>query len=294
MTGASGFVGGHLVPALERAGWEVAATDRELDVSDAALVEARVGALGPDLIVHLAAVSSVPASRSEPDLTYRVNFLGTLAVLEAARRRAPAARVILAGSGDQYGTAEPGSPPFRERDPLRPRSPYARTKAAADLLGAAYAQHGLDVVRARAFNHTGPGQDERFVLASFAKQAVEIAEGRSEPVLRVGNLDSCRDFLDVDDVVAAYLALASPDVPAGVYNIASGRARRLGEALEALLRLAGTAPRVEADPARVRPTDFSAGDASRLRAAAGWEPRVDFEETLARVVADWRERVGSS
>jgi GDP-4-dehydro-6-deoxy-D-mannose reductase len=294
VTGAAGFVGGHLVPALQSAGWQVTATDRELDVADAGAVAARVAALGPDLIVHLAAVSSVPASRSEPDLTYRVNFLGTRAVLEAAARGAPGARVLLAGSGDQYGAARPGSPPFRESDPFRPRSPYARTKAAADLLGGVYAARGLDVVRARAFNHTGPGQEERFVLASFAKQVAQIAAGLREPRLRVGNLDSCRDFLDVEDVVAAYVALASREVPAGAYNVASGRARRVGEALDALLRLAGVAPRVETDPARLRPTDFAAGDASRLREAAGWAPRVAFEESLARLLADWRQRLSAA
>lgn len=294
VTGAAGFVGRHLVPALEREGWQVTATDRDLDVADFDAVEAHVARVEPGLIVHLAAISSVPASRSAPDLTYRVNFLGTRALLEAAARRAPRARLLLAGSGDQYGTAAPGSPPFSESDPFRPRSPYARTKAAADLLGAAYAERGLDVVRARAFNHSGPGQEEHFVLASFARQAAEIAAGAAEAVLRVGNLDSCRDFLDVEDVVAAYLALASRETPAGAYNIASGRPRRVGEALEALLSLAGVAPRVESDPERMRPTDFAAGDSSRLREVSGWEPHVPFEQMLARILEYWRQRISAA
>jgi nucleoside-diphosphate-sugar epimerase len=294
VTGAGGFVGGHLLPALEAAGYTVTATDRELDVSDAAVVESCVARLEPDLIVHLAAVSSVPASLSEPELTYRVNFLGTRSVLEACARRAPAARVLLAGSGDQYGTAEPGSRPFRETDPMRPRSPYARTKAAADLLGESYAAKGLAVLRGRAFNHSGPGQDEHFVLPSFARQAVEIAAGRRDPVLHVGNLESRRDFLDVEDVVAAYLALAAPGVAPGAYNIASGQPRAVGDALEALLRLTGAEARVEIDPERMRPSDFSAGDASNLRKATGWSPRVSFEQTLARLVADCRQRLGET
>jgi GDP-4-dehydro-6-deoxy-D-mannose reductase len=294
VTGANGFVGRHLVPRLSRAGYEVLATDIELEVSDASAVEAAVSSAAPTLLIHLAAVSFVPESRAEPERTYRVNFLGTRAVLEAAARAAPGARVLLACSADQYGSAAPGAPPFTEASPQQPRSPYAHTKVAADLLGACYAARGLDVVRSRAFNHTGPGQAEGFVLPSFARQAVEIALGRREPVMRVGNLASVRDFLDVEDVLEAYLALADRAVPAGVYNVASGRGVRIGDALEAILRLAGVEPRIEVDPERLRPTDQAVGDAKRLREATGWAPRVGFETTLERLVAHWRERLSAS
>ncbi len=294
VTGAEGFVGGHLLPALAAAGYEVVGTDRELDVGDAGAVEACVAELRPDLVVHLAAVSAVPASRRDPRAAFRVNFLGCRCVLEALVRHAPGARLLLVGSGDQYGQAEPGAAPFREGDALRPGSPYARTKAAADLLGARYAADGLDVVRIRAFNHTGPGQDDRFVLPSFTRQAAEIEAGKREPLLRVGNLDSQRDFLDVEDVVAAYLALADREVPAGSYNVASGTPRRVGSVLERLLELFAVQPRIEVDPGRTRPTDVAAGDAARLRAATGWEPRVPFDSTLARLVEHWRERVRGS
>ncbi len=287
-------MGRHLVPRLKRAGYEVVATDIELEVSDASAVEAAVASAAPALLVHLAAVSFVPESRAEPERTYRVNFLGARAVLEAAARAAPGARVLLACSADQYGSAPPGEPPFTEASPQRPRSPYAHTKVAADLLGACYAARGLDVVRTRAFNHTGPGQAEGFVLPSFARQAVEIALGRREPVVRVGNLDSVRDFLDVEDVLEAYLALADPAVPAGVYNVASGRGVRIGDALEAILKLAGVEPRIEVEPERLRPTDQAVGDAERLREATGWAPRVAFETTLERLVAHWRERLSAS
>lgn len=293
VTGGAGFVGRHLVPRLEREGWEVVSRDRELDVSDQAEVERALEWIKPGLVVHLAAISSVPESRREPTLTFRVNFLGTHALLEALAHKAPGARVLLVGSADAYGSAAPGSPPFRESSPLRPRSPYARTKAAADLLGAAYQARGLDVVRVRAFNHTGPGQSDAFVLPSFARQAAEIAAGKREPVLHVGNLDSMRDFLDVEDVIEAYLALSDRAVPAGAYNVASGVGRRVGDALEEILALAGVAPEIQTDPVRLRPTDSAAGDASRLREATGWEPRVPFETTLARLVADWRERVST-
>jgi GDP-4-dehydro-6-deoxy-D-mannose reductase len=294
VTGAAGFVGRHLVPRLSRAGYEVVATDVELEVSDASAVEAAVASAAPALLVHLAAVSFVPESRAEPERTYRVNFLGTRAVLAAAARAAPGARVLLACSAGQYGPAAPGAPPFTEASPQRPRSPYAHTKAAADLLGAWYAARGLDVVRSRASNHTGPGQGEGFVLPDFARQAVEIALGRREPVMRVGNLDSVRDFLDVEDVVEAYLVLADRAVPAGVYNVASGRGVRIGDALEAILNLAGVKPRIEVDPDRLRPTDQTVGDARRLRETTGWAPRVAFQTTLERLVAHWRERLSAS
>ena len=294
VTGAKGFVGSHLVPRLEQRGFEVIATDRELDVSDAARIESAVRRARPDLLVHLAALSSVAASWRDPEQTYRVNFLGTRAVLEALARSAPRARLLLVGSADQYGSLEPDAAPVDETAPLRPRSPYARTKTAADLLGAAWAGRGLDVVRVRAFNHSGPGQSDDFVLASFARQAVEIAQGRLEPRLRVGNLDSVRDFLDIEDVVDAYLRLCEPSTPAGVYNVASGVGVRIGDALGEILKLAGVQPSIEADPERTRPRDHLVGDATRLRSACGWTPRVAFSDTLARLVEDWRQRGSAS
>jgi GDP-4-dehydro-6-deoxy-D-mannose reductase len=283
VTGAAGFVGKHLLPALQAAGHEVSGCDVEVDVSDADAVRARVATAAPDAIVHLAAVTSVAFSAREPDLTRRVNVGGTRCVLEAAREVAPGCRVLFVASGDVYGTREPGAEPFDEQAPLRPGSPYAVSKAEADTLAARFAREGLDVVRARAFNHTGPGQSTAFVVPSFAQQIAEIASGARPAAMRVGNLDSVRDFLDVADVVDAYTRLLDPEVQPGAYNIASGSGRRIGDLLDRLLKLAGVAPEIEVDPARLRPTDWAIGDATRLRAATGWSPRVDFDETLARV-----------
>lgn len=294
VTGAEGFVGRHLVPRLAAAGYEVTARDLDLDVSSAAAVSAAVAELRPALIVHLAAIASVAEAARLPELAYRVNFLGTRSVLEAAARHVPEARVLLVCSADAYGSSAPGAAPFTEDVPLRPGSPYARTKAAAELLGGAYAQRGLDVVCTRSFNHTGPGQGDAFVLPSFARQAAEIAAGRREPRMRVGNLDSVRDFLDVEDVVRAYLALCNRKVASGVYNVASGRGVRIRDALETILRLAEVSPTVEIDPGRFRPADYAVGDATRLREATGWQPELGLEDTLARLVADWLERVNGS
>ena len=294
VTGAAGFVGGHLAPRLEADGWEVIGTDRELDVADEPIFGARLAALAPDAIVHLAAQSSVAVSWRDPALTYRVNFLGARSVLHCTARHAPGARVLLVGSADEYGSSEPGAPPFTESSPLRPRSPYARSKAVADLLAAAYAREGLDVVRSRSFNHSGPGQSDAFVLSSFARQAAEIAAGRRTPGLRVGNLDSVRDFLDIADVVDAYARLLDRAVPAGAYNVARGIGVRIGDVLDRLLALAGVQARIEVDPQLVRPLDVSVGDATRLREATGWEPRIPLEESLENLLAHWRRTLRAS
>jgi GDP-4-dehydro-6-deoxy-D-mannose reductase len=294
VTGAAGFVGQHLVARLARAGCEVAATDRELDVADGAAVAAALARLRPDAVVHLAAQSSVALSRRDPALTYRVNYRGTLALLEAAREHAPDARLLVVGSADVYGPGSPGAAPFREDSPLRPTSPYACSKAAADLLAAGFARRGLDVVRARTVSHAGPGQREDFALASFARQLVEMELGRREPVLRVGNLDSVRDVLDVRDVVEAYWRLLDRRVPAGAYNVASGRGAPLRVHLEGLLGLARVRPRIQVDPERLRPLDVSVADPSRLRGATGWAPRVDLRETLASLLAFWRAELSGS
>lgn len=292
MSGARGFVGSWLVPHLEAAGHEVVAVDRDVDVRDAGAVEASIAAARPDAVVHLAALASVADSLGEPARAARVNALGTLHVLRAALRRAPAARVLLVGSGESYG---PGSgSAFDETAPLAPATPYARTKAVADRLGAAFAARGLDVVRARPFAHTGPGQADAYVASSFARQLAEIEAGRRAPVLAVGNLAAVRDVLDVADVVDAYRRLLERAVPAGAYNVASGVGVSIRELLERLLALSAAKPELREDPARWRPASAAVGDAGRLRSATGWAPRVPLDDTLARLLDDWRARVSGS
>jgi GDP-4-dehydro-6-deoxy-D-mannose reductase len=294
VTGAEGFVGRRLVPHLRALGCAVEGFDQELDVADAGAVAARVAACAPEAIVHLAARSSVAESFAEQAEVYRVNFLGARAVLAAARERAPRARVLLVGSGEVYGPGAPGAPGFDESAPLRPGSPYARAKAAADLLGAGFAAAGLDVVRVRPFPHTGPGQSDRFAAASFARQIAEAELGRRPPRVRVGNHAAVRDYLDVDDVVEAYARLLDPGTAPGVYNVASGAGVALRDVLASLLRHARVRAEVEVDPARVRPADALVGDAARLARATGWAARRRLDETLARLLDDWRARLGAS
>jgi GDP-4-dehydro-6-deoxy-D-mannose reductase len=295
VTGAAGFVGRHLVPHLEAAGAAVIGVDREVDVTDRAAVHRAVSQARPDAIVHLAGQSATAGAGADEGLDFRVNYLGGLAVLEALALAAPGARLLFVGSGLVYGPAAPGAPPFAESSSLCPASPYERSKAAADLLAADYAERGLDVVRVRPFNHTGPGQSDAFVASAFARQIAEVERGQRPHVLRVGNLESARDFLDVRDVVDAYARLLARAVPAGVYNVASGRATPMGEILDGLLSFSPAANRiaVEADPARWRPTTATAGDASRLRAATGWAPRHPLPDTLERLLDDWRARLSA-
>jgi GDP-4-dehydro-6-deoxy-D-mannose reductase len=289
VTGASGFVGRRLMPRLEQAGFEATGADREVDVTDPECLARVVEKQSPDAILHLAAMSSPAESWSAPERCYRVNFLGTLNLLRAVAAHRPDARLLVIGSADQYAAAPVDSRPFDESTPLCPSSPYARTKAAAEMLAEEAATAGLDVVRIRAFNHTGAGQPDHFVASSFARQVAEIRTGRQAPRMRVGNLDSVRDFLHVEDVLEAYLRLLDPAVPADVYNVASGRATTIRALLDTLIGIAEIECEIETDPARWRETDWRVGDASRLRERTGWEPRIGVEETLRELYESWLE-----
>jgi GDP-4-dehydro-6-deoxy-D-mannose reductase len=291
VTGARGFVGGVLVARLRAARAEVAGADHEVDVCDATRLAAALAEARPDAIVHLAAISSVGEAEADVARTFRVNYLGTRVLLEATRALAPRARVLIASSCVVYGSAPAGAPPFDESAPLRPRDAYARTKAAADLLGRAWAARGLDVVRARPWNHTGAGRPDRFVESSLARQLAEMEAGLSPPRLAVGSLDSVRDFLHVEDVVEAYHALLSPEAPAGVYNVASGRGLTIRELLDELLARTHVRPELVVDPARVRPPDATVGSAAKLEAATGWRPRRGLERALDELMAAWRSEI---
>ncbi|MBW2383219.1 MAG: GDP-mannose 4,6-dehydratase [Deltaproteobacteria bacterium] len=289
VTGANGFVGRRLQRQLGEASHEVFPCDRDtVDVSDPGSVDRIVAETAPEAVIHLAAISFVPDSVRDPTLTYRVNFLGARNLIDSIERLAPGARVLLIGSGDQYAPMQPGGRPRRETDPLMPRSPYARTKAAAEQLGGLATERGLAVVRVRAFNHTGPGQEPRFVAPDFARQIAAIAAGRQAPEMRVGNLASVRDFLHVADVVDAYLRLLDPGVPSTVYNVASGRGTPIGELLEVLGELAGVEPHVEVEAARFRPADALVGDPTRLREATGWTPQHSLRDTLRELLEFWK------
>lgn len=285
VTGPNGFVGSHL-----RATLEDAFVPFEGDVLDDGALVGALREVRPEAIVHLAAQSSVGGSSAEVAEVWRVNALGTVHVVEAARAEASGARLLFASSGDVYGRAE--TIPTSEDAPVRPLSPYAASKAAAEL---ACRQSGLDVVVARAFPHAGPGQDERFAVGSWTAQLARL--GGEGGVLSVGDLDVQRDVLDVRDVCRAYGLLLDRRVPAGTYNVSSGRPVFLSRVVELLVELAGVPVTVERDEERLRSTEIAtlSGDPAKVRAATGWEPRIPLERTLADALeaARNREAVGT-
>lgn len=307
VTGASGFVGPHLVAALAHAGHEVWTTDRETtavtggshhdccDLGDAVTVRALFERARPAWVFHLASLSSVAYSFQNPREVLLTNLGAAVNVLEAVRQVAPAARVLVVGSAEQYGTVPESEQPIRETQPFRPASPYAVSKVAQEHLALQYAlAFGLHVVATRSFNHSGPGQSDRFVLPSFARQVALAERGAQAPLLRVGNLEVWRDFLDVRDVVRAYVLLLEQGEPGQAYNICRGEAHRVRDLLDVLLGLATVPLRVETDPARARPADLPVlrGDPSRLKERTGWRPELALETTLRDILEDWRQRTG--
>jgi len=292
ITGGSGFVGRRLAGRLRSDGAEIDGDAHEVDVTDAAAIRSHLAATRPDAIAHLAGISFVPDAARDPRRAWRVNYAGTAQLLGACAEHVPDARILVVTSAMIYGTAEAGAAPFDEDAPLRPSGPYATTKAAADLMGAAWGRRGLDVVRLRPFNHTGAGRPDRFVESSFARQLVEMERGDREPELHVGNLDAVRDFLHVDDVVDAYVRLLAPRGPGGAFNVASGRPTRIGDLLDALVARSTANPSIQVDRERWRPTDANVGTAARLAAATGWQPARTLEDTLAEILDYWREALG--
>jgi GDP-4-dehydro-6-deoxy-D-mannose reductase len=297
VTGAAGFVGGHLMPALRTLFPDAAIEPSSFDVTDADAVRSAVHAMQPDACIHLAAISAIPAAQADPDLAWRVNLGGTLN-LARALAGVPGCTLLFASTADAYGQSFKRGVALDESAALNPMNTYGATKAAADLALGAMARDGLHVIRARPFNHTGPGQSASFVVAAFARQVARIAAGLQTPELQVGALDPFRDFLDVRDVCRAYaLCLQQRDALASgsILNIASGTPRRVGDVLSELLAVAGVSAEIRTDPARMRPSEIAtaAGDATQARAVLGWAPAIPWAQTLADMLADWRERVGS-
>ena len=270
-----GFVGGHLLTRLG-----VRALELDADVTDTDALSQAIAAAKPQSVIHLAAASSVAASWTDAGEPWRVNALGTVNVLDAVRAHVPEARVLVVSTGDVYGQAD--ELPTPETAPFRPTSPYAASKAAAELAADQFRRAGSDVVIARAFQHEGPGRDERFAVGSWAAQIARAEEVGHGQVL-VGDLSPRRDITDVRDVIRAYEALLDPSVPAETYNVASGNAVAMRDVLDILVSLARCPIEVEEDPSRFRTSEVKelSGDSSKLRAATDWAPTIPLEQTLA-------------
>jgi GDP-4-dehydro-6-deoxy-D-mannose reductase len=275
ITGAEGFVGTHLRALLGES-----AVSAEVDVLDGAAVSRAVREARPRRVVHLAAESSVASSWRDAPATWSVNVVGTVNVLEAVREEQPSARVLFVSTGEVYGRTD--QLPTPESAPTAPVSPYAATKAAAEIACGQSARAGLDVVIARAFNNEGPGRDERFALGSWANQIARLEE-TGGGVLAVGDLSAERDITDVRDVCRAYTLLLDEAVSAGSYNVASGRSVPMRDVVELFVSLARCPVEVERRKDRLRAVEIPrmAGDASRLREATGWQPEIGLEQTVS-------------
>jgi len=308
VTGAAGFVGQWLVPALLAAGHEVLGTrlpgeappdflpaaDRRrvrwlpLDLADPVSVRAVVDEV-PDGVIHLAALASGAEARRDPGLAWDINAGGTARLTDALGQQRLAGRgdprLLLISTAEVYGAlAEPR--PRREDDPVAPVSPYASSKVGAEVAAAEVARRtGLQVVVARAFPHTGPGQTDRYVLPAFARR-LKAARRLGAPVVKTGNLEPVRDFVDVRDVVRAYLLLLERGRPGGVYNVAAGEGRALSDIFHQLAALLGVRAIPETDPQLTRTADIPhlVGDASRLAAETGWTPAIPFAQTLQDII----------
>ncbi len=291
ITGAGGFVGRHLMPALRLAfpQLRMIAMDPALDMTDRDSVFKTFARLRPDLCIHLAAIAAVEDARRDPGRAWAVNLHGALNVADAILAGAPHCRLIFASSADCYGSSFFAGCPVDETAALAPLSLYAATKAAADLALGAKAAEGLRLLRLRLFNHTGPGQSERFVVPAFAGQIARIEAGLAPPDMTVGALHVERDFLDIRDVCAAYAACIArfDDMPNNqIFNIASGQPVRIGAILDKLLASTACNVRLRADPGKFRPTEIPRASASRQTACEllNWAPLYSLDETLDSVL----------
>ena len=308
VTGATGFAGGWLTEALlEQGGVEVfglsrrgewadaapQATPRACDLCDRPAVEAALRDIQPQQIYHLAGYAQVGRSFAEPDAAWAGNLTATRALYEATARWGGRPRILFVGSGLVYGPPDAPDRPQDEARLLRPGSPYAASKAAADLLSYQVAVHpGLDVVRARPFNHIGPRQSPQFAVANFARQLAAVERGEQPPVLETGNLSPRRDLTDVRDTVAAYLLLMQKGRAGEAYNVGSGQNISVQTVLDRLIALSGVKVEVRPRAELLRPTEQAAAlvDASKLRRETGWQPCFSLDQTLRDTLDYWRSR----
>lgn len=294
ITGDLGFVGQH---ALAR--WPgsvgLAAATGGIDIRDKAALKDYFAANRPDTVLHLAALSFVPDSFKSPEATFEVNFLGTLRLLEALAESGFTGRFLFVSTGDAYGMVPTEELPIQESQPLRPRNPYAVSKAAAEALCYQWSQTGpFEIMVARPFNHIGPGQAPTFAISDFARQIAEIKLGRRAPTLNVGNIDVSRDFTDVYDVLQAYRLLIAQGHNGEIYNVCSGVERTVRSLVERLLELAGVQADIVNDPARYRPADQPRvrGCHDKLTRHTGWQASVPIDETLLNLYRYWENEIG--
>jgi len=304
--GGAGFVGNYLIEHCKRDWqWSVHVTKmpnetianpdvsiHDLDILEKKEITALLQTVRPDCIFHLAAQSSVAVSWKNPALTVDVNVKGSINVLDAIRELDYSPRILLIGSGEEYGHILPGETPISERNTPRPGNIYAATKACQNMIGAIYAKaYQMQIMMVRAFNHIGPNQSPLFVVADFCRQVAEIEAEMRPPVIHVGNLAAKRDFTDVRDVVRAYALLIQKGDPGETYNVGSSHAVSIEEVLTQILSLSARQIQVSVDPDRLRPVDIPIieADITKLREVTNWTPAIPLQQTLEETLNYWRQ-----
>jgi GDP-4-dehydro-6-deoxy-D-mannose reductase len=274
--------------------WRLIDVPPALDLRDPEAAAALVTETAPDAVIHLAAQSWVPDAFRDPELTLQVNILGTLNLLQALRRTGFGGRMVFASTGDVYGGVPDNELPIKEDRLPAPRNPYAVSKLAAEALCYQWSvTEGMEITIARAFNHIGPRQSERFVVSDFARQIAQIKLGRRQPTVSVGDIDVTRDFTDVRDVVRAYFALLRDGQSGEIYNICSGREQSIRALLHRLAAIAGVAISVQQDPRRLRKSEQRrmVGDPAKMHRATGWQSTTELDESLASMLHEWEQEI---
>ena len=303
--GGGGFVGGYLINELKNNGYEVDATCLEnekigadcaahtLDILKKDDISAILDKVKPDIIFHLAAQSSVALSWKKPQLTAEINVIGAINLFEAVREYEGDPRVIVIGSGEEYGYISENSCPLKETEPLHPGNIYAATKDCQEMTAEIYARaYKLDIVMVRAFNHSGPKQDSIFVISDFCRQIADIEAGKKAPVISVGNLSAMRDFTDVRDIVRGYRLLAEKGISGQIYNIGRGKAVTIQYILDTALSLSTAEITVERDEKRMRAADIPViePDITKINSDTGWKAEITVEQTIEDTLNYWRKR----
>jgi GDP-4-dehydro-6-deoxy-D-mannose reductase len=305
VTGAGGFAGRQLVQQFVDDGWEVAGivhtrssgvpdvSEHKVDITDKGALTAIIGDFAPELVCHLVAIVDTVTT---PDVIrlYETNTLGTVAVLEAMRAAGSDARFLYTSTSFVYGASSLEEQPVREDHPLRPLTPYGASKAAGETVTRQHArQTGTEALIARAFQHTGPGHVGAYAMSDWARQLAEIESGPGSGVIRCGNIDVERDYLDVRDVASAYLAIAVNGGAGEVYNVSSDIPRSMRSLLEGLIEAFGIDVEIEIDPDRFRSVDQQVfyGDSTKARTETGWKPRYELQQTLGDLAEFWRTRI---
>lgn len=304
--GAAGFVGDYLIDYIQKTKkWSQAVTKMphetiqhtnisiyDLNILDSAAIKEVLNKEQPDYIFHLAAQSSVAQSWKNPELTIDVNIKGTINILNAVKDMDKRPRLLLIGSGEEYGHVKTDEIPIHEDNCLRPGNLYAASKACQNMIGRIYSEaYDMDIMSVRAFNHMGPKQAPIFVVSDFCKQVAEIEKGYREPVIKVGNLSARRDFTDVRDVVRSYVMLMESGIKGETYNVGSGTAISIQSILDKILSLSSIPIKVEIDPAKLRPVDIPVieADIRKLIECTAWSADIPLSQTLKETLDYWRQ-----